>query len=155
MLNLSSWPLIHKGDCGFLCRWVTPSVCLIPAQASSSSGPFQRLVPFRGTLPSTIRAKSGYGTFTNQIGRFDPATHTFMEVPTSAPNSQPYGIVVDASNNVWFTENNPSVALIGEYTSGGKLQEYQIRSNPPVGLTPHLITVDPMVISGGRRDGLA
>ena len=37
----------------------------------------------------------------------------------------------------------PSVALIGEYTSGGQLQEYKIRSNPPGGLTPHLITVDP------------
>src|SRR6266487_991121 len=66
-----------------------------------------------------------------------------MEVTTPASNSQPYGIVVDASNNVWFTENNQSVALIGEYTSGGKLQEYKIRSSLPGGLTPHLITVDP------------
>ncbi len=81
--------------------------------------------------------------YTNKIGRFDPATQSFMEVPTPASNSHPYGIVVDASNNVWFTENNPSVALIGEYTTGGQLQEYKIRSNPPGGLTPHLITVDP------------
>src|SRR6266536_302286 len=81
--------------------------------------------------------------YTNKIGRFDPVTQTFMEVTTPASNSQPYGIVVDASNNVWFTENNQSVALIGEYTSGGKLQEYKIRSSLPGGLTPHLITVDP------------
>ena len=33
--------------------------------------------------------------------------------------------------------------MIGEYTSGGSLNEYKIRSNPPGGLTPHLITVDP------------
>ncbi len=81
--------------------------------------------------------------FTNKIGRFDPVSQTFMEVSTPASNSQPYGIVVDASNNVWFTENNSSVALIGEYTSGGKLQEYKIRSGSSNGVTPHLITADP------------
>jgi hypothetical protein len=81
--------------------------------------------------------------FTNKIGRFDPVSQTFMEVPTPASNSQPYGIVVDASNNAWFTENNSSVALIGEYTSGGKLQEYKIRNGSTSGLTPHLITIDP------------
>ena len=81
--------------------------------------------------------------FTNKIGRFDPVTQTFMEVSTPASNSQPYGIVVDTSNNVWFTENNSSVALIGEYTSGGKLQEYKIRNSSSSGLTPHLIMVDP------------
>jgi virginiamycin B lyase len=81
--------------------------------------------------------------FTNKIGRFDPTTQKFVEVSTSASNSQPYGIVVDSSNNVWFTENNSSVALIGEYTSGGKLQEYKIRTGSTSGLTPHLISVDP------------
>jgi streptogramin lyase len=40
-------------------------------------------------------------------------------------------------------KNNPSVALIGDYTSGGKLHEYKIRSSLPGGLTPQLITVDP------------
>ncbi|MGZ3608633.1 MAG: Vgb family protein [Ktedonobacteraceae bacterium] len=80
--------------------------------------------------------------FTNKIGRFDPVTQKFMEVSTPASNSQPYGIVVDASNNVWFTENNSSVALIGEYTSGGKLQEFKIRTGSTSGLTPHLISVD-------------
>ncbi|HEY6408743.1 MAG TPA: hypothetical protein VIY29_14880, partial [Ktedonobacteraceae bacterium] len=81
--------------------------------------------------------------YTNKIGRFDPVTHTFMEVSTPASNSAPYGIVVDSSNNIWFTENNSSVALIGEYTSGGQLHEYKIRNSLPGGLTPHLITVDP------------
>ena len=80
--------------------------------------------------------------FANKIGRFDPVTQKFMEVSTPASNSQPYGIVVDASNNVWFTENNSSVALIGEYTSGGKLQEFKIRTGSTSGLTPHLISVD-------------
>ena len=81
--------------------------------------------------------------YTNKIGRFDPVTQKFLEVSTPASNSQPYGIVVDASNNVWFAENNSSVALIGEYTSGGKLQEFKIRNSLVSGLTPHLITVDP------------
>jgi hypothetical protein len=43
---------------------------------------------------------------------------------------------------VWFTENNSAVALIGEYTAGGHLQEYKIRNSTVGGLTPHLITVD-------------
>ena len=81
--------------------------------------------------------------FTNKIGEFDPSSHTFNEFATPAGNSQPYGIVVDHANNVWFTENNSSVALIGEHTAGGTLKEYKIRNNPPSGLTPHLITVDP------------
>ena len=80
---------------------------------------------------------------TNKIGEFDPSSHSFNEFATQAGNSQPYGIVVDGSNNVWFTENNSSVAMIGEYTSGGTLKEYKIRRNPPSGLTPHLITIDP------------
>ncbi len=81
--------------------------------------------------------------FTNKIGCFDPVTQKFVEVSTPASNSQPYGIVVDASNNVWFAENNPSVALVGEYTSGGQLQEFKIRDGSTNGLTPHQITVDP------------
>jgi len=81
--------------------------------------------------------------YTNKIGKFDPSTQTMTEISTPASNSQPYGIVVDASNNIWFTENNSSVALIGEYTSGGTLKEYKIRNSLVSGLTPHLITVDP------------
>ena len=81
--------------------------------------------------------------YTNKIGSFDPVSQTFMEVSTPSPNSNPYGIVVDASNNVWFTENNSSVALIGEHTSGGQLNEYKIRTSLPGNLTPHMITTDP------------
>src|SRR5437870_7313554 len=80
--------------------------------------------------------------YSNKIGELDPSTQTIKEISTPASNSQPYGIVVDASNNIWFTENNSSVALIGEYTSGGTLNEYKIRNSLPGGLTPHMITVD-------------
>ncbi|HEV2583902.1 MAG TPA: hypothetical protein VGT44_23815, partial [Ktedonobacteraceae bacterium] len=75
-------------------------------------------------------------------GSYNPSTHTFKEFPTPSANSQPYGITVDSHNNVWFAENNSSVARIGEYTAQGKMNEYTIRSNPPGGLTPHMITVD-------------
>ena len=51
--------------------------------------------------------------------------------------------MVDASNDIWFTENNSAVALIGEYTSGGTLNEFKIRNTSSSSLTPHLITVDP------------
>jgi streptogramin lyase len=81
--------------------------------------------------------------YTNKIGYFNPSSQSFTEIATPAANSKPYGITVDASNNVWFTENNSSIALIGEYTSGGKLLEYKIRNGSTSGLTPHLITIAP------------
>ena len=80
--------------------------------------------------------------YSNKIGELDPATQTITEISTPASNSLPYGIVVDASNNIWFTENNSAVALIGEYTSGGTLNEFKIRTTTSVSLTPHLISVD-------------
>src|SRR5216684_3568043 len=106
------------------------------AVPTANAGPWDIVVDHNGKIWFTEH-------YTNKIGRFDPATHTFMEVATPASNSQPYGITVDASNNVWFAENNSSVALIGEYTSGGQLQEYKIRNTSSNGLTPHMITVDP------------
>ena len=108
-------------------QWVVPT---------ASSGPWGVAVDHNGKVWFTEH-------FTNKIGEFDPSSQTFNEFATQAGNSQPYGIVVDHANNVWFTENNSSVAMIGEHTSGGTLNEYKIRSNPPSGLTPHLITVDP------------
>ena len=107
-------------------QWVVPT---------ANAGPWDVAIDQNGKIWFTEH-------FTNKLGRFDPVTQTFKEVSTPASNSQPYGLVVDTSNNVWFTENNSSVALIGEYTSGGKLQEYKIRSSSSGGVTPHLITVD-------------
>jgi virginiamycin B lyase len=82
--------------------------------------------------------------YANKVGSFDPVAGTFNEVATPAVNSNPYGITIDASNNVWFTENTDAVALIGEYTSQGVLNEFRIRSTPTAGtkLTPHLIVTD-------------
>ena len=42
----------------------------------------------------------------HQIGRFDPVTETFSEEPTPTPDSMPYGLAIDADDNVWFTEMN-------------------------------------------------
>ena len=108
-------------------QWTVPT---------ANAGPWDIAIDHNGKLWFTE-------FYSNKIGRFDPNTQTFMEVPTPASNSYPYGIVVDGSNNVWFTENNSTVALIGEYTSGGQLDEYKIRYSLPSNLTPHLITVDP------------
>lgn len=108
-------------------KWAVPT---------ASSGPWDVAVDHNGMIWFTEH----YG---HKIGRFNPSTHTFLQIATPSTVSNPYGITVDANNNIWFTENNSAVALIAEYTTGGKLQEYKIRSNPPSGLTPHLITVDP------------
>ena len=66
-----------------------------------------------------------------------------------------YGITIDANKNIWFTENNSAVALIGEYTTTGQLLEYKIRTGSTTNLTPHLITVDPAgnVYLGTGHDG--
>lgn len=106
------------------------------AVPTAGAGPWDIAIDHNGNIWFTEH-------FTNKIGEFNPSSHTFNEFTTQAANSQPYGIVVDGSNNVWFTENNSSVAMIGERTAGGTLNEYKIRNNPPGGLTPHLITVDP------------
>src|SRR5437588_6750563 len=103
---------------------------------TASSGPWDIAIDHNGMIWFTEH----YG---NKIGRFNPSNHTFIEIATPASNSQPYGITVDKSNNIWFTENSSAVALIGEYTSGGQLQEYKIRTGSTSNLTPHLITVDP------------
>ena len=83
--------------------------------------------------------------YVNKIGSFDPVAQTFHEIATPAANSAPYGITVDSSNDIWFTENTDAVALIGEYTSSGVLNEYKIRNTQTAGtgLTPHLITIAP------------
>jgi streptogramin lyase len=106
------------------------------AVPTSGAGPWDVAIDHNGKVWFTEH-------FTNQIGEFDPSSQTFKEFATPAGNSQPYGIVVDGSNNIWFTENNSSVAMIGEYTTGGVLNEYKIRNSSAGGLTPHLITVDP------------
>ena len=103
---------------------------------TAAAGPWDIAIDHNGKIWFTEH-------YTNKIGEFNPSTQTMTEISTPASNSQPYGIVVDASNNIWFTENNSTVALIGEYTTGGTLNEYKIRNNPPSGLTPHLISVDP------------
>ena len=106
------------------------------AVPTASAGPWDIAIDHNGNIWFTEH-------FTNKIGEFVPSTQTFHEFATQAGNSQPYGITVDGSNNVWFTENNSSVAMIGEHTAGGALNEYKVRNNPPSGLTPHLIAVDP------------
>ncbi len=104
---------------------------------TAGAGPWDVVIDHKGFVWFTEH-------FTNQIGRFNPTTHTFKEFPTPSANSLPYGIVVDAKNNIWFTENNSAVARIGEYTTAGVMNEYLVRANPPGGLTPHLLTVDPL-----------
>ena len=110
-------------------QWTVPTL---------SAGPWGIAVDSSGKIWFTEH-------YVNQIGSFDPGAQTFHEIATPASNSNPYGITVDASNNIWFTENTDAVALIGEYTNQGVLNEYKIRNTPTggTGLTPHLITIDP------------
>ena len=106
------------------------------AVPTPGAGPWDIAVDHRGFVWFTEH-------YTNKIGRFAPWSHVFTEFATPSANSQPYGIVVDAKNNVWFTENNSAVARIGKLTAGGVMKEFLIRTSPPAGLTPHLITIDP------------
>ncbi len=103
---------------------------------TAGSGPWGLVIDHKGNIWFTEH-------YTNKIGEFIPSTQTMKEFVTPSADSLPYGITVDASDNIWFAENNPAVARIGEYTAGGKMNEYKIRNNPPSGLTPHLIAVDP------------
>jgi streptogramin lyase len=106
------------------------------AVPTAASGPWDIAIDHTGNIWFTEH-------YTNKIGEFNPSTLQMTEFTTPAANSQPYGIGVDASNNIWFTENNSAVAQIGEFTAGGQMNEYKIRDNPPGGLTPHLLTIEP------------
>src|SRR3989440_6358818 len=108
------------------------------AVPTPSAGPWGIAIDSKGTIWFTDHD-------TDQIGSSDHNSRTLHEVATPAANSQPYGITVDATGNIWFTENLDAVALTGEYTNQGVLQEYKIRNTPTggTGLTPHLITIDP------------
>src|SRR5438132_10547792 len=110
-------------------QWPVPTI---------SAGPWDLDVDTNGKVWFTEH-------YVNKIGAFNPATKTFQEVATPVTNSNPYGITVDGANNVWFTENTDSVARIGEYTTGGILKEYKIRTTATggTGLTPHRITIPP------------
>src|SRR5579872_4828800 len=104
------------------------------AVPTAGAGPWDIVVDHKGFVWFTEH-------YTNKIGRFAPGTHTFKEYTTPSASSLPYGIIVDAKNNIWFTENNPAVARIGEFTAG-VIHEYLVRTNPPGGLTPHLLALD-------------
>ncbi len=123
--------------------WVAIPGC-DPAPSCSSSTPPGKLGlfdPNGQNWVTIVSLPTGYGQ-----PIFVAVDHTgkFHEVATPASNSQPYGITVDTSDNIWFTENPDTVALIGEYTSQGVLNEYKIRntSTGGTGLTPHLIIID-------------
>jgi streptogramin lyase len=77
------------------------------------------------------------------VGEFDPTTHTYQDFNTPSANSNPYGIAASGSL-IWFTENNSSVARIGELDTAApnQISEYLIRQQLPGGLTPHMIGVD-------------
>jgi virginiamycin B lyase len=108
------------------------------AVPTSGAGPWDLTIDSTGKIWFTEH-------YVNKIASFDPVTQSFHEVATPATNSNPYGITVDASNDVWFTENTDAVALIGEYTANGTLNEYKIRNTQTggTGLTPYLITIAP------------
>jgi streptogramin lyase len=131
--------------------WFTmPVTNSIGVYDPASMAVMQWAVPTAGAGPWDLAIDStGKIWFTehyvNKIASFDPVSQTFHEVATPAANSNPYGITVDGSNNVWFTENTDAVALIGEYTAKGSLNEYKIRNaqTAGTGLTPHMITIAP------------
>ena len=64
---------------------------------------------------------------------------------TPTNNTNPYGIAA-SGGQIWFTENNSSVARIAmlDTFDNDQISEYLIRQQPPggAGLTPHMIGVD-------------
>ena len=81
---------------------------------------------------------------TNAIAKYDPVSATVSQWAVPTASAGPWGIAIDLQGKIWFTENPDTVALIGEYTSQGALNEYKIRNSSTggTGLTPHLITID-------------
>jgi streptogramin lyase len=142
-------PLFVAVDGGGRVWFTTPVTNAIGRYDPATNAVTQWTVPTPSSGPwGLVLDRNGIVWFTehyvDKIASFDPASETFKEIATPPTNSNPYGIAVDAANNIWFTENPDAVALIGEYTNSGVLNEYKIRdgSTAGTGLTPHLITVD-------------
>ncbi len=98
------------------------------------SAPFDLIFDRQGNLWFTE-----FGT--NDIGFFNTQTYQVVENPIPTPNSNPYGIAIDASGTMWFSENAVGVDQIGSFTptaSGAiKITEHAVGA-----LRPHLIATD-------------
>jgi streptogramin lyase len=130
------FPMFHTNQLGEMLasdhsfhQWTMPT---------AASGPWDLVFDHNGKLWITEH-------FVNKVAEFDPSQGAFVqELTTQSSASQPYGITVDATNNIWFTENNSADTFIDEYTSSGVLQRYMIENGSVSNLTPHLITTDPV-----------
>jgi virginiamycin B lyase len=76
----------------------------------------------------------------NKLGRLDPRTGAFREVPLVTPGSGPHGLTVDSAGTVWFTANRK--AYIGRLSpSSGEVKEYPIPD--PRATDPHTPVLGP------------
>ena len=61
----------------------------------------------------------------NKLGRLDPKTGDVKIVDSPTPRSNPYGMVLDSKNNMWYCEfNAPKIARIDSKTMA--IQEYTL-----------------------------
>src|SRR5215467_6535872 len=129
------FPLFHTNQLG---EYDTSGAFHTWTMPTAASGPWDLVFDQNGKLWITEH-------FVNKVAEFDPTTSSFVkELTTQSSASQPYGITVDTSNNIWFTENNSADTFIDEYTATGVLQRYMIENGSVSNLTPHLITTDPV-----------
>ena len=129
------FPLFHTNQLG---EYDAAGAFHFWTMPTAASGPWDLVFDQQGKLWITEH-------FVNKVAEFDPSTSTFVqELTTQSSASQPYGITVDASNDVWFTENNSADTFIDEYTAAGALQRFMIENGSVSNLTPHLITTDPV-----------
>ena len=129
------FPLFHTNQLG---EYDTTGTFHTWTMPTAASGPWDLVFDHNGKLWISEH-------FVNKVAEFDPSQGAFVqELTTQSSASQPYGITVDISNNIWFTENNSADTFIDEYTAAGVLQRYMIENGSVSNLTPHLITTDPV-----------
>ena len=75
----------------------------------------------------------------NKIGRVEPSTGAFKELPLKVDNSGPHGLVADAEGNIWFTGN--FAHYIGKLDpQTGEVKEYKMPD--PKAEDPHSLIFD-------------
>jgi len=137
--GLSAWSVLGNWYLWF----AEPGATLLGRMRLADNAVAHLAIPTANSAPQDVAWEGGIPWLTemagNKIATFGfGTTELWTEVPMSTPDSEPYGITLQGSDVVWFTERAGN--RLGRYqVSGGALVEYGL---PTPGGQPTDVAVD-------------